>query len=334
MVGYVGRRLLQVIPVLIGVSLVVFVAMHILPGDVARMIAGEKATEESLAAIRHQLGLDRPLWEQYGMFLAGVLRGDFGTSLRTHNPAWQEVMRAFPVTIQLALASLTMAVVVGIAVGIISAVRRGTWVDTIAMLVALFGVSMPVFWTGLMLMLLFGRYWPVLPVSGLIDSQFTLSRITGIPVMDAILSGDWQLIWSSLRHLVLPAITLATVPIAMIARMTRSSILEVLNQDYIRTARAKGVSERWVLLRHAFKPGLIPVVTVIGLQMGLLLSGAILTETIFGLPGLGQLAVVSILYRDYTVTQALALLTAVIYVLINLVVDLVYAWMDPRIRYS
>lgn len=334
MIKYIGRRILEVIPVLIGVSLVVFVAMHILPGDVARMIAGEKATEENLAAIRHQLGLDRPVWEQYGVFLGGALRGDFGVSLRTHNPAWQDVMRAFPVTIQLALTSLVIAVVVGIAVGIISAVRRGTWVDTSAMLVALFGVSMPVFWTGLMLMLLFGRYWPILPISGLVDAQLALPLVTGIPVLDALLSGQRDLVVSTLRHLILPAFTLATVPIAMIARMTRSSMLEVLNQDYIRTARAKGVSEWWVLLRHAFKPALIPVVTVIGLQMGLLLSGAILTETIFGLPGLGQLAIVSILYRDYTVTQALALLTALIYVLINLAVDLTYAWMDPRIRYS
>lgn len=331
---YVARRLVQTVPVILGISVVVFVGMHILPGDVAQMIAGDKATAQGLAAIREQLGLNDPLYTQYFRFVGHALRGDFGASLRTHNPALTVVAQAFPVTVQLALASLLVAVVAGIGVGVVSAVRHATWVDASTMVVALVGVSMPVFWTGLLLMILFGLYFPILPIAGVLDPRIALARVTGSPLLDSLLTWNVPAMKDSLLHLVLPAITLATVPMAMIARMTRSSVLEVLGQDYVRTARAKGLPERSVIWRHGLRAALIPVVTTIGLQFGLLLSGAILTETIFGIPGLGRLAVVSILYRDYTVVQALVLLTAILYVGVNLAVDVLYAFLDPRIKYA
>jgi peptide/nickel transport system permease protein len=307
MTRYLVGRIGQLVLVLFGVSVIVFFTMHVLPGDVATLLLGERATLAQLASLRHQLGLDQPIFIQYFYFLLQVLQGDFGMSLRSNHAALADVLVAFPVTLQLALAALALAVVIGVPVGIIAGTRPSGLLDNLLMTATLFGVSMPIFWLGLMLLLLFGGLLGWLPIGGF---------------------------WESLRYLTLPAVTLATIPLAMIARITRSEMLAMGSLDHVRTARAKGMPERRVILRHILRNALIPVVTVIGLQLGLLLSGAVLTETIFSLPGLGRLMVDSILSRDYPVVQAGALFIAFVFVLVNLVVDLTYGLLDPRIRRS
>jgi peptide/nickel transport system permease protein len=331
---YVGRRLIQLLPVLIGVSILVFFGMHLIPGDVALLLLGEKASEAELARLRHQLGLDRPVYVQYLRFLADALRGDFGVSLRTRQPVIWEIQQALPVTIELSLAALVFAVLCGISIGVISARRPHSALDTGAMVFVLVGVSMPVFWTGILLLLVFGGILGWLPLGGILDTSLTIRRITGLPMLDAVLQGSWAAARSVMLHLVLPAVTLGSALMATIARMARSTMLDVLNLDYVRTARAKGVPEGRVVGRHALWNALLPVVTLVGLHLGLLLSGAVLTETIFALPGLGRLTITSVLARDYPVVQGVVVIGAVIFVLANLVVDVLYAWLDPRIRYS
>jgi peptide/nickel transport system permease protein len=331
---YVGRRLIQLLPVLFGVSVLVFFGMHLIPGDVAQLLLGEKGTEADLERLRHQLGLDRPVYVQYLWFVADALRGDFGVSLRTRQPVIWEIRQALPVTIELSLAALVFAVLVGLAIGVVTARRPHSALDTGAMVFVLIGVSMPVFWTGILLLLLFGGILGWLPLGGILDAGITLRRITGMSVLDGLLQGHWPAVRSGVEHLVLPAVTLGGAVMATIARMARSTMLDVLNLDYVRTARAKGVSEGGVVARHALWNALLPVVTLIGVQLGLLLSGAVLTETIFALPGLGRLTITSVLARDYPVVQGVVLIGAVIFVLANLVVDVLYAWLDPRIRYS
>ena len=328
------NRLLQVIPVLFGITVVAFLAMHVVPGDVAQLIGGEKATEADLARIRQQFGLNDPLYVQYGRFLADAVRGDFGQSLRTHRPAAGEVFTAFPVTFELSLLSLVIATLVGVWAGVVSATHRGGWLDTLVMVTALGGISMPVFWTGTLLMLLGGGLLGLFPIGGLLSQGVSVQTVTGLHLLDSLLTGNGAAALDLLRHLALPAIALATLPTAIIARITRSGMLDVLRQDYITTARAKGLGGAVVVYRHALRNALIPVVTVIGLQFGTLLSGAILTETVFSLPGLGRLAVSAILYRDFPMVQAIVVLTAVVFVMINIVVDLAYGLLDPRIRYE
>jgi peptide/nickel transport system permease protein len=330
---YIIRRLVQLIFVLIGVSLVIFLTMHVLPGDVATMLLGERATTQQLDNLRRQLGLDQPIYIQYLRFAVGAIEGDFGLSLRSNHPAFDDVWYAFPVTIQLSLASLALAVLVGVPLGVVAAIRPLSRFDNIVMTVSLFGVSMPIFWYGLMMILVFGAFLDWLPIGGLMPIGVEPARITGMSVVDSVISGDRHLVLTSLRHLTLPAFTLGTIPIAIITRITRSEMLSMRSQDHVRTARAKGLPEWRVVLKHVLRNALIPVVTVIGLQLGLLLSGAVLTETIFSLPGLGRLMVNAILARDYPVVQAAALMTAFVFVVVNLVVDLSYAWLDPRIRY-
>jgi peptide/nickel transport system permease protein len=330
--GYIARRLLQLILVLIGISMVVFFTMHVLPGDVAQLLLGERGTAEQIARLRAQLGLDQPVWFQYLRFAAGALRGDLGTSIRSNHPALGDVWAAFPVTLQLTLAALLISTSLGIPLGVIAATRPNQAIDNAVMTLSLFGVSMPIFWLGLMLLLLFGALLGWLPIGGLMPVGMDPPRITGMTVVDSILSGRWPLIAASMRHLLLPAVTLASIPLALITRITRSEMLATAMLDHVRTARAKGVAERRVVVRHVLRNALIPIVTVVGLQMGLLLSGAVLTETIYALPGLGRLMVDSILNRDYPVVQAAALFIAVVFVLINLVVDIAYALLDPRIR--
>ncbi len=334
MLQYTARRLLQLVPVIIGVSLLVFFAMHILPGDVATLLLGQRATAAQLTSLRHQLGLDKPIWVQYWVFLTSALHGDFGLSLRTNHPALSMVLEAFPVTFQLSLAALVIAMFVGIPLGVMAGVRPGGWLDNAVLALSLVGVSMPIFWLGLMLILVFGAVLGWLPIGGVLNIGQSLHRITGMPVLDSLLEGRWALFGSALRHLVLPAATLATIPLALITRITRAEVAGALNRDYVRTARAKGLREGAVVLRHALRNGMIPVVTILGLQFGLLLSGAVLTETIFSLPGLGRLMVDSILNRDYPVVQAGAIFVALVFVLINLLVDVSYAYLDPRIRYQ
>jgi peptide/nickel transport system permease protein len=320
--------------VLLGISVLVFVGMHLIPGDVAQLLLGEKGTEADLQRLRHQLGLDQPIYVQYLRFLVDAVRGDFGDSIRTRQPVIWEIGQALPVTIELSLAALAFAIVVGLAIGVLTARRPHSALDTGTMVFVLIGVSMPIFWTGILLLLVFGGMLGWLPLGGILDSGLSARRITGLPLLDALLARDWVAARSVAAHLVLPAVALGATAMATIARMARSSMLDVLGLDYVRTARAKGVGEGTVVRRHALWNALLPVVTLIGLQLGLLLSGAVLTETIFALPGLGRLTITSVLARDYPVVQAVVLIGAAIFVLTNLLVDLLYAWLDPRIRYG
>jgi peptide/nickel transport system permease protein len=332
MTATIASRLGQLLLVIVGVSITVFLLMHVLPGDVAQMLLGDHATPQSLARLRAQLGIDRPIWVQYQRFAIGALHGDFGTSLQTNHLAFDDVWTAFPVTLQLSLASLSIATFVGVPLGVAAALRPNSWLDNTVLTASLLGVSMPIFWLGLMLLLLFGGILGWLPIGGLMPPELSPPRVTGMSVIDALLTGQPDMIVESLRHLLLPACTLATIPLALITRITRSEMLATLTQDHVRTAWAKGLPRRRVIVRHVLRNALIPVVTVIGLQLGLLLSGAVLTETIFSLPGIGRLMVDSILSRDYPVVQAGALFIAVVFVLVNLVVDLSYTFLDPRIR--
>ena len=333
MAEYLVRRLIQLAFVLVGVSVVVFFAMRVLPGDVAQLLLGEHATAEQLVRLRHQLGIDQPIYVQYERFAIDALHGDFGTSTRTNDDALHAVLIAFPVTLQLSLAALVIAVAIGVPTGVLAASRPYSWLDNLVMTASLFGVSMPIFWLGLMLILVFASFLNWLPLGGVLPIGAELQRVTGAPVVDSLLAGRLDLFGLALEHLVLPACTLATIPLALITRITRSEMLEALGQDYVRTARAKGVAEWKVIFKHTLRNALIPIVTVIGLQLGLLLSGAVLTETIFALPGLGRLVVNAVLSRDYPVVQAAAILTSLLFVLVNLAVDVSYAYLDPRIRY-
>ncbi|MBI1776427.1 MAG: ABC transporter permease [Proteobacteria bacterium] len=330
---YVAERLVQLVFVMIGVSLVVFLTMRVLPGDVAMMLLGDHATTEQLESLRLQLGLDQPLYVQYLRFAADALHGDFGASVRNNHPAFQDVWNAFPVTLQLAAASLAIAVFLGVPLGVLASIRPLSRLDNVVMTVSLFGVSMPIFWLGLMLILVFGAFLDWLPIGGLMPIGFEPPLVTGMTVIDSLIAGRSDYLMTSLRHLALPAFTLGMVPLALITRITRSEMLTMKSQDHVRTARAKGLGETSVIVRHVLRNALIPVVTVIGLQLGLLLSGAVLTETIYSLPGIGRLMVNAILERDYPVVQAAALVTAFVFVIANLLVDLSYAYLDPRIRY-
>jgi ABC-type dipeptide/oligopeptide/nickel transport system permease component len=332
--GYIARRLLQLLLVLVGVSLVVFFTMHVLPGDVATLLLGERATAQQLANLRHQLGLDQPVFVQYFRFAVDALEGDFGRSLRTNDPALRAVWLAFPVTIQLSIASLAIATLLGVPLGALAAIKPNSAFDNIVMTMSLFGVSMPIFWLGLMLILVFGGTLGWFPIGGLMPIGAEVPRITGMSVFDSLLSGRLNLVGTSLHYLLLPAATLATIPLALVTRITRSEVLSARSLDHVRTARAKGLPEWRVMIKHTLRNALIPIVTVIGLQLGLLLSGAVLTETIFGLPGLGRLMIASILSRDYPVVQAGALLTSLVFVLVNFLVDISYAYLDPRIRFQ
>jgi peptide/nickel transport system permease protein len=306
MLNFILRRLVMLIPVLLGVSIVVFMMLHLSPGDPARQVAGATATPEQVENVRETLGLDRPLVEQYTSYLGRLLQGDMGRSLRTNRPVTAEIMPRYVATLKLTGAALVIAITSGLAIGVISATRQYSVVDNALSALSLIGLSIPVFWLGLMLILLFSVRFGLLPAAG-----------SDTPA-----------------HFVLPAITLGAFAMATIARMTRGSMLDVLHQEYIQAARAKGLREYVVVVRHALKNAMIPILTVIGLQTGQLLGGAVLTETVFAWPGIGRLMVEAIQGRDFPVVQGAVLLTAVTFVVINLLVDLLYAFVDPRIRYS
>lgn len=333
---YISRRLLNLIPVLLGITLLVFVFLHLIPGDPAVVMAGERATPEQVAALREQLGLNQPLPVQYLVFLSNLLRLNFGTSIISGVPIAEEIKTRWPATFELSVAAMLVATIIGIPAGVLAAVRKNSAVDNLTMSGSLIGVSLPVYWLGLLLVYLFAVNLQWLPPSGRIsiDAGFNFKPITGFYVLDSLLQGDFRALKDVLAHLILPAITLGTIPLAILARITRSAMLEVLSQDYIRTARAKGLLERWVILKHALKNALLPVVTIIGLQFGTLLGGAILTETIFSWPGIGSWIYEGILSRDYPVVQGGVVFVAVAFVLINLLVDLSYAFFDPRIQYQ
>lgn len=333
---YIFRRLLNLIPVLLGISLLVFLFLHLIPGDPAVVLLGDRATPEQVEVLRERLGLNRPLPIQYLEFLGSLLRLDFGRSIFTGFPIIEEIKIRWPATFELSVAAMAIALIVGIPAGVIAAVKRNSIIDNLTMSGSLLGVSMPVYWLGLLLVYLFAVNLKWLPPSGRLgtDIGFDFEPITGFYVLDTLLQGDLALFQDALAHLVLPAVTLSTIPLAIVARITRSTMLEVLGQDYIRTARAKGVLERWVIFKHALKNAMLPVVTIIGLEFGTLLGGAILTETIFAWPGIGKWIYEGILARDYPVVQGGVIFVATAFVLINLLVDISYAFLDPRIQHK
>jgi len=357
MAQYLIRRLLSSLPVLFGVLVVTFLLARVIPGDPCHAILGEKATEEVCTRFNHEKGLDRPIYEQLGVYLGEVLHGDFGRSFRYNQTVGRLLLERLPTTIELSFSALLISLIVGIPLGVISAVKHNTIVDVLTMVWANIGVSMPVFWLGLMLAYVFSLllkdtpFW--LPPSGRIspgvaddpfyevwkltlpESGFLLSTyqfISRFNILNALLTSNWKLLGDTIKHLILPALALGTIPMALIARMARSAMLDVLGQDYIRTARAKGLRQRAVVMKHAFRNALLPLVTIIGLSLGGLLGGAVLTETVFGLSGVGRILYDAITARDYGVVQAFTVVIAVFFVLLNLVVDLSYSYLDPRIR--
>ncbi|MBE0580059.1 ABC transporter permease subunit [Devosia sp.] len=333
MISYIFRRLLLIVPTVIGISICAFAFVRLLPGDPILAMAGEHGvTPERYEILKEAFGYNLPIWQQYLNYLGSVLTGDFGVSLGTKRPVLNEFMILFPATVELALCAILLATLVGIPAGVLAAVRRGSWLDQGTMGLALTGYSMPIFWWGLLLIMFFSSYLGWTPVSGRIALNFFLRPITGFMTIDSLLYGNWPAFVSALRHLILPTVVLATIPLAVIARQTRSAMLEVLGDDYVRTARAKGLSPRRVINVHALRNALIPVVTTIGLQVGALMAGAILTETIFSWPGIGKWMIESILKRDYPVVQSGLLLIALIIMAVNLIVDLLYAVINPRIR--
>lgn len=331
---YTIRRVFSLIPVLIGMTLIVFAILHAIPGNPAQVILGQRATKEAVEALTQQLGLDKPWYIQYFEYLKELFHGDLGTSLRTRGPINEEIWPYLAATAELTTVAMFIAVIIGVNAGIISAWFSKSWFDYVAMVLALVGVSIPIFWLGLMEQWGFSIKLGWFPTTGREDVRDPITAITNLYLLDTLIQGNFAQFGQVIKHLVLPSIALATIPMAIIARMTRSTMLEVMNSDYIRTARAKGLRMFWVVYKHSLKNAIIPVLTIIGLQTGLLLGGAILTETIFGWPGIGRYLYDAIGYRDYPVIQSGILIIAVIFVLINLFVDLLYALVDPRIKYS
>ena len=335
MFQFIFKRLSLVIPTFIGITLLTFTLIHLIPGDPIEVMAGERGVSaERHAMLSAQLGLDQPLYIQYFQYLNGVLHGDLGNSLITKEPVVSEFLTLFPATVELAFCAAIFAILVGLPAGIIAAIRRGTVFDHSVMTVSLTGYSMPIFWWALLLMLVFSVNLGWTPVSGRIDVVYWIDHVTGFMLIDTLLSGEEGAFGSAIAHLILPSIVLGTIPMAVIARMTRSSMLEILNEDYIRTARSKGIAPWRVILIHALRNALIPIITVIGLQIGILLSGAILTETVFAWPGIGKWLIESIGRRDYPVVQGGILIIATIIIIVNLLVDLTYGLVNPRIRHS
>jgi dipeptide transport system permease protein len=327
------RRIGVIVPTFIAVTFLSFLLIHLVPGDPIETRSGERGiAPERLAELRHQFGFDQPLWRQFLHYEQQVAGGDLGASIVTHQPVWSEFLQLFPATVELALCAILFAVLLGVPLGVVAAVRRGTAFDYGLMGVSVTGASMPIFWWGLMAILMFSVTLGWTPVSGRISDAIFLEPVTGFMLIDCWYSEDAGACSSAASHLVLPMIVLGTVPLAVVARMTRSAMLEVLHEDYIRTARAKGLSAPRVVVIHALRNALIPVVTVIGLQVGSLLSGAILTETIFAWPGVGHWLVESVQRRDYPVVQGGVLLIATLVMLVNLGVDLTYGLLNPRIR--
>ena len=357
MTTYILRRILLSIPVLFGILFATFALGRLIPGDPCRAILGEKATDIVCNEFIHRHGLDKPILVQFGFYVNEIAHGDFGRSFRFSKPVDELLMERLPITVELSLAALLVSILVGIPLGVISAVRHNSWIDVVTMLWANTGVSMPVFWLGLMLAYIFalalkdtifqlppsGRLSPGLitipfyEVWGLKLTEGTttftlLDFISRMNILNGLLSSNFALVKDALIHLILPALALGTIPMALIARMTRSAMLEVLGQDYIRTARAKGLTQRVVVMKHAFSNAQLPLVTVIGLSLGSLLGGAVLTETVFNLSGVGRILYDAITARDYGIVQAFTVVIAVFFVVLNLIVDISYAYLDPRIR--
>jgi peptide/nickel transport system permease protein len=327
-----GRRLVGAVPVLFGISFLVFLLMHLAPGDPVGLLLGEDATPDGVARVRHEWGLDQPLLVQYWQFISRALVGDFGTSLKFGEPVLALIYERLPATIELATVALLVAILISIPIGIYSAIKRDTLFDHAGTGLALIGVSLPNFWLGIMLIYFLGGQWNLLPVAGRIEYGIEVQPVTGLYLLDSLLTGNLTAFWSALQHILMPAVTLGTALAAIVTRITRSSVLEVMRQDYVMTARAKGLTERAVIWRHILRNALITVITILGLQLGALLNGSVITETVFSYPGIGDLLIQSISVRDYRLTQVLILFFGVIYFVVNLLVDFLYTLVDPRIR--
>lgn len=334
MATYIVRRLLGAIPVLVGLSIILFAFVHLLPGDPARTILGQHATPERVAAMRAYLGLDLPLWQQYLRYVGGLLQGDLGASVINNQPLLKELSTRIPATVELTIAAMIYAAGLGIPLGRFAARRAQTWSDGMVTVVSLLGISIPVFVLGLTLQYLFAVRLGILPASGRIDPRAGLDLVTNFVVIDAVLSGKVSTVLDAISHLFLPAIALGSIPMAIIARITRASVIEVSNEDHVRTARAKGLTERRVDDRHVMRNAWLPVVTVMGIQVGGLLAGAVITETVFAWPGVGKYIVEAINNRDYLVVQNTILFFALVFLVVNLIVDVLYAFLNPRIRYA
>ena len=317
---------------LLGVSIVVFFMMRAIPGDPAQILLGQQATQEQVQQVRQSMGLDKPVIVQYGIFLTDALRGDLGDSIVSGRPVTTELLERFPATLELTMAAMLVAILVGVPVGVISAVKQYSWLDKTTSVFALAGISMPIFWLAMILIVVFFVNLGWLPFPGRLGVGYAVSSVTGLLLVDSLLTGNFAAFWDGLLHLIMPAIALGTIPMAIIMRMTRSSMLEVMGEDYVRTARAKGVIPWRVVFKHALRNAMLPTVTVIGLQVGLLLGGALITETIFSWPGIGQITYQSIYQRDYAMVQGVVLYGATLFVLVNLLVDVLYAVLDPRVR--
>ncbi|MDW6025277.1 ABC transporter permease subunit [Mesorhizobium sp. BAC0120] len=330
---FIGR-LLVLIPTFIGVSIIAFSFIRLLPGDPVMLLSGERVMDPARhAQIIHELGMDRPIIVQYLSYLGGIVTGDFGTSIVTKRPIAQQFFTLFPATLELSFCAIVFAIVLGIPAGVLAAIKRGSVYDQALMGTALVGYSMPIFWWGLLLIILFSGTLHWTPVSGRIDLLYFFPPVTGFMLIDSLLSGQKGAFGSAVSHLILPSIVLGTIPLAVIARQTRSAMLEVLSEDYVRTARAKGLPPFRVIGIHALRNAMIPVITTIGLQVGVMLAGAILTETIFSWPGIGKWMVDSVFKRDYPVIQGGLLLIAAVIMVVNLTVDLLYGLVNPRIRH-
>ncbi|WP_331774382.1 ABC transporter permease [Sulfurospirillum sp. 1612] len=334
MFSYIIKRLLWSIPTLFGVSLLVFFMIHLSPGDPAIMLLGDHANKTSVEKVRKEMGFDKPLYVQYLIFANRALHGDFGKSLKSKQPVIQEFKDRFPATVELAGVAMILAIIFGIGAGVVSAIKRYSIFDYSSMFVALAGVSMPVFWLGLVMIYFFSVKLGWLPVSGRLSYEFDIDHITGFYLIDSLLTNNYEAFWDALKHLILPAIALGTIPMAIIARMTRSAMIEVMKEDYIRTAKAKGCSTFSVIFIHALKNAMMPVITVIGLMLGTLFAGAILTETTFSWPGIGKWIVNAVYQRDFPIIQSATLIIATMFIIVNLLVDLMYALINPKIRLS
>nr|WP_319388641.1 ABC transporter permease subunit [uncultured Cohaesibacter sp.] len=334
MFGFIMRRVGMLIPTFIGVTLVAFFFIRLLPGDPILLLAGERGiSAERYAELQHSFGFDKPVIIQYLNYLMGLFHGEFGMSMVTRRPVWDEFFALFPATLELSFVAIIIAVLVGIPAGVIAAVKRGSFFDHSVMTGALIGYSMPIFWWALLAIIVFSGWLQWTPVSGRISVMYFFEPVTGFMLIDSLLSDQSGAFGSTISHLILPSIVLATIPMAVIARQTRSAMLEVLGEDYVRTAQAKGLSKLRIVGMHALRNALIPVVTTIGLQVGVLMAGAILTETIFSWPGIGKWMVDSISRRDYQVVQGGLLMIAMLVMIVNLVVDLLYGLINPRIRH-
>jgi len=335
MLGFILRRLALIVPTFIGVTLLAFALIHLIPGDPVENISGERGMDPARRArLLHEFGLDRPLAVQYASYVGQVLHGDLGSSLTTHDSVAHEFATLFPATVELATFALLFAVLVGVPAGVLAAVKRNTFADYAVMGVSLTGYSMPIFWWALLLILFFSVQLGWTPVSGRIAVEYDIPAVTGFMLVDTLRAGDMAAFRSAFSHLILPTIALGTIPLAVIARMTRSAMLEVLREDYVRAAHARGLPRWRVIVVHALRNASIPVITVVGLQVGLLLSGAILTETIFSWPGVGNWLIHGVQSRDYPVVQGGILLIAALVISVNLVVDLLYGIANPRIRHA